>query len=192
MLELQGLVRVQYGYGGGAFVAEPGFLPVLGALQTSFQLSQVTVRELYQSRVVLEPTIVRLAMAREDPELAGLLSDNLARTEAALAGGEKAFGLNLEFHSVLARAAGNRVVSLLMLALLELLDRLDRDFPTNPAISAASLHDHQEIHAAVSRGDVQQVESLMIQHLTRIEGRFLEMESRLAARSSATQATAVR
>ncbi len=54
VLEIQGLVRVRHGYGGGVFIADVGFSPVLGALRTSLELGQLNVDELYEARVLFD------------------------------------------------------------------------------------------------------------------------------------------
>ena len=117
---------------------------------------------------------INLAMLRNDE-----LARNIARTEALLASGDKAFGANLEFHALLAHAAGNRVLGLVMQALLELLDHLDQDYPTNPTISEAALDDHRQILQAVRSGLASRVETLMVGHLLRLESRFTEVQERL-------------
>jgi GntR family transcriptional regulator, transcriptional repressor for pyruvate dehydrogenase complex len=85
VLELQGLVEVRHGYGGGAFIAEPTGTALLGALEDSLRQGQVGADELYQARVLVEPAITRLAVASEPDALAERLADNAARTEQALA-----------------------------------------------------------------------------------------------------------
>src|SRR5918912_1754012 len=87
VLELQGLVEVRHGYGGGVFVAEPNGTALLGALEDSLRQGQVGADELYQARVLVEPAIARLAVARDAEALAERLADNVARTERALADG---------------------------------------------------------------------------------------------------------
>src|SRR5713226_7909399 len=129
VLELQGLVHVRHGYEGGIFVVEPGAVPIRGALRTSLQLGHVGVvgvDELYHARVLFEPTIARLAVERHPDQLATVLAENVARAESLLAEGAQAFGVNLGFHAVLAQAAGNRVLALIMHAVLDLLESLDR------------------------------------------------------------------
>jgi GntR family transcriptional regulator, transcriptional repressor for pyruvate dehydrogenase complex len=179
-LEMQGLVRVDHGYAGGVFVAEPGTIQVLGALQASLLLGQVGVDELYHARLLFEPAIARLAVERsERRSLADRLSANIGRAQARLADGANPFGCNVEFHAILAQAAGNRVVGLVMRALLELLEGLDRQYPTNRAISEAALRDHQQMLEAVYAHEASWVEALMVGHLVRIESRFAEIQAHL-------------
>ena len=135
VLELQGLVEVRHGYGGGVFVAEPNGTALLGALEDSLRQGQVGADELYQARVLVEPAIARLAVARDADALAARLADNVARTEQALTDGATVSALNREFHRILAEHAGNRVLALMMQALQELLETLD-ERPARALIAA--------------------------------------------------------
>ncbi len=172
VLEIQGLVRVRHGYGGGVFVADLGTLPILGALQTSLQLGQLDVSELYEARVLFEPTVTRLAVERAGSSLPGELDENLVRARSAIAQGRSAFASNLEFHAILVRAAGNRVLALVMQALLELLERLHHQYPTNRSVSRRALSDHRRLIEAVRARDGRRAEALMVDHLRGLETQF--------------------
>jgi DNA-binding FadR family transcriptional regulator len=177
VLELQGLVEVRHGYGGGVFVAEPTGTALLGALEDSLRQGQVGADELYQARVVVEPAIARLAITSDADVLAERLADNVARTEQALAGGAAISALNREFHRILADHAGNRVLALMMQALQELLETLDQRRPNAPAVSRCALQEHREILTAVRAHDTAQAERLMRDHLSRLEGRVRRREN---------------
>jgi GntR family transcriptional repressor for pyruvate dehydrogenase complex len=185
VLEIQGLVRVRHGYGGGVFIADVGFSPVLGALQTSLELGQLNVDELYEARVLFEPMVARLAAERAEPALAEALEKNVARAEAAFAENSNAFGQNLEFHVILAQAAGNRVLGLVMQALCELLDRLHHDYPTNRSVSRKAIGDHQALIEAVRAHDGTRAASLMTEHLQRLEALFARIQEHIERTRSA-------
>jgi DNA-binding FadR family transcriptional regulator len=178
VLESQGLVRIRHGYEGGVFVADGGLTPVLGALETLLQLNHIEVNELYEARTLFEPTIARLALERADGAMLRQLDDNVARAKAALAAGADVFAINLEFHAVLAQAAGNRILALVMRALLELLERLDRSTPTNRLISCKAVDDHAELLEAIRTRDVARAERRMAVHLRDLKGRFVRIQER--------------
>ncbi len=179
VLESQGLVQVRHGYAGGVFVADVGLTPVLGALETSLQLGQLQVNEVYEARVLFEPVIARLAVERGDPAIIAQLEENVNRTKAMLETGLDVFAANLEFHAILARAVGNRVFALVMQALLELLQRLDREYPTNRGVSRKAVHDHSHLLAAVQARDPARAEQLMVEHLRDLEGRFARIQQQM-------------
>ena len=179
VLESQGLVRVRHGYAGGVFVAEVGLTPVLGALETSLQLGQLQVNDLYEARVLFEPTMTRLAVDRGGDMILEQLEANVGRTKAMLSAGSDVFAANLEFHAILARGAGNQVFALVMQALLELLESLDREYPTNRGISRKAVHDHAELVAAFRAKDAARAEQVMVKHLRDLEGRFARIQEQM-------------
>ncbi len=179
VLESQGLVQVRHGYAGGVFVADVGLTPVLGALETSLQLGQLQVKEVYEARVLFEPAIARLAADRGNPAFMTELDQNVRRTKALLDAGSDVFATNLEFHAILARAAGNQVFALVMQALLELLERLDRDYPTNRGVSRQAVTDHSHLLDAIRARDGARVERLMVKHLRALEGRFASIQRQI-------------
>jgi len=179
VLESQGLVQVRHGYAGGVFVADVGLTPVLGALETSLQLGQLQVNEVYEARVLFEPTITRVAVDRGDSAIIRQLEENVTRTKAMLDAGSDVFAINLEFHAILAQAAGNRVFSLVMQALLELLERLDRECPTNRGVSRKAVNDHGHLLDAIRAKDAARAEQLMVTHLRDLEGRFTRMQEQM-------------
>jgi GntR family transcriptional regulator, transcriptional repressor for pyruvate dehydrogenase complex len=172
VLEMQGLVRVRHGYRGGVFVAEPGTEPLLGALDTSLRLDSVGLDELYEARRVIEPMLARVAMERDAASLSRLLEANISRAVAELGAGGNLFEVNAEFHAILARAGGNRVLNVIMQAILELLrEGRQRDVP-DLSLSSGALDDHRQILAAIEAKEGRLVEALMVTHLTRVHEQF--------------------
>ncbi len=189
VLESQGLVRIRHGYAGGVFVDDAGLTPVLGALQTLLRLGQVEVNELYQARVLFEPTLARLAVEHSDEVSMKQMEDNINRAKAALAAGMDAFAINLKFHTILAQASGNKVLGLVMQALLELLHGPDRSYPTNQSISRKAVNDHVQLLDAIRSHNVTLAEQLMVKHLHDLKGRFARIQQQMRrARSVGKQA----
>jgi DNA-binding FadR family transcriptional regulator len=178
VLELQGLVEVRHGYAGGAFVSEPDPAPLVGALEVSLRHGQVDVDELYQARLLFEPAVTRLAVARDPEALADRLAVNVARTERALADRAPVSALNREFHLILAEHAGNRVLALIMQPLQEVLETLDERRPNSPTVSRCALQEHQELVRAVRARDADRAETLMRTHLKRLESRVRRSQQR--------------
>lgn len=179
VLESQGLVHIRHGYAGGVFVGGGGLTPVLGALETSLQLGQVEVNELYEARVLFEPLLARLAAERGTDMFVRRLEDNVTEATAALTAGADAYPLNLKFHTILAQASGNRVLAVVMQPLLELLHRSDRAYPTNRHISRKAVNDHTHLIEAIRARDVARAEQLMVKHLHDLKGRFARIQEQI-------------
>ncbi|MBP5856011.1 FadR family transcriptional regulator [Marivibrio halodurans] len=75
-------------------------------------LHQVSFRELYEAIDMLERNAIELAVTHRTGDDLDALSDNLARTRAALDDPERMADLDTEFHTLIARASGNRVLQL--------------------------------------------------------------------------------
>jgi DNA-binding FadR family transcriptional regulator len=188
VLESQGLVEIRHGYAGGVFVREAGLDPVLGALDTTLRLGQVEVSELYQARMLLEPALAQLAAGRVDEALLSRLEDNVRSARDLVQNGSDAFALNLDFHRILAEAAGNSVLSLFMRSVVELLERLDREYPTNRSVSRQAVDDHTHLIEAVRARDAGHAADRMTIHLQHLEGRFARIQRMMRRQRSVGEA----
>lgn len=75
-------------------------------------LHEVTFRELYEAALALQIATMEGAVARATPELMAALEGNIARTEAVLHEPEAVAKLDTEFHALIGKASGNRVLQL--------------------------------------------------------------------------------
>jgi len=189
VLENQGLVQVRHGYAGGVFVADNVLQPVLGALQTSLQLGQVDVDELYVARLIFEPIVARMAAERATDVLVAQLEENCERALAAVEAGKDAFAINLQFHAIIARAAGNRVLAIIVQTLVDLLEMLDREYPTNRIVSKKAVADHSKLIAAIRDHKGRHAESLMAEHLRELKGRFQQIQRQMRRARASDQTT---
>jgi GntR family transcriptional repressor for pyruvate dehydrogenase complex len=185
VLESQGLVEIRHGYGGGVFVREAGLDPVLGALDTTLRLGKFDVSELYQARLALEPGLAALAAERAAGDFMRRLEENVQAAHGLIDRGMDAFGLNLEFHTILAEGAGNRVLGLFMRSVVELLERIDREYPTNRAVSRQAVDDHESLIEALRAGDGAAASTKMTLHLEQLEDRFEAIQRELRRRRRA-------
>lgn len=147
-------------------VALPGMFDLAPRTTRALMLEQVSFRELWELAVVLEPWAASLAATRIGEADLERLARNLAETEAALARQQSFAELDVQFHSLVARASGNRV---LMLA-REPISMLYR--PAVKRLQAAlaqaaqrNLDAHRNIFEALRRHDAQEAETWTRKHL---------------------------
>ncbi len=116
VLETAGVLRLQKGAHGGAFVVSPSGKGVATALQDMFQLGSVTPAQLTEARLHITDSVVRLACARITPEQLDALERNVEQSRAASDAGDfvTRSRINLEFHKLLAAATGNPVFESVM------------------------------------------------------------------------------
>jgi DNA-binding FadR family transcriptional regulator len=125
-LERTGLVSLQSGPRGGAFIGEgnPGLIG--DSFRNLYQLGSVSLDELTEARQWLESTVVRIAAARAAEEDLAALETNVDEAERLFKAGryDDKIDIHIEFHNLLARATRNSVMTMLMEALMQVM----RDF----------------------------------------------------------------
>ncbi|MGQ0511524.1 MAG: FadR/GntR family transcriptional regulator [Betaproteobacteria bacterium] len=75
-------------------------------------LHEVTFRELYEAALALQTATMEGAVERATPELVKEMDRNIARTAATLQDPEAVAQLDTEFHALIGKASGNRVLQL--------------------------------------------------------------------------------
>ena len=132
-LEIAGLVELEKGVKGGAFISvgDPG--AVTRALHDLAQLGNMSLDDLTEARRLIAKTVTQLACERAGTDDLAALSANVDEAERltnAERFDEKA-ALNIEFHNILARATANPVLALIMGSLTDLVEcfsrRIDKD-----------------------------------------------------------------
>ncbi len=172
VLELQGIVRVEHGFQGGAYVTEGGSGPVTNALETMLRLEHLERGEIYTARRYLEPEIAALAAHALDEGSVAALRENVAEGERRLAAGRSAFTTNVDFHAGLAGSCGNRILTLMSDALLELLRAVESRRPSDGLVNREACAAHRAILDAVVRRDADLARALMARHLEWLEHHF--------------------
>ncbi|MCS5734530.1 FadR/GntR family transcriptional regulator [Herbiconiux daphne] len=163
-LEVQGVVEVKVGSGGGLRIAEADPDRFADALSVQLHLLGITWQEVVEAMQTVEPLTARLAAQRADP-------DDLERLRAALAAaGDRVDDphsfteRSLDFHLLVAEASHNRALRASVRAL-----RSVQSLKFEPNTSEARARDvsesHQKIFDAIAAGDPDQAAAAMSEHL---------------------------
>src|SRR3954447_23102320 len=123
VLEAQGLIVVRVGAGGGPFVARPHPHGLARILSLQLRMSDATLREVLDARLIVEPALPgQAARRRRDGHVAALRA-NQRELEAAPRGSAAFLRVNEEFlHTLIADASGNRPLAALWSALAAIAD----------------------------------------------------------------------
>jgi GntR family transcriptional repressor for pyruvate dehydrogenase complex len=180
ILEVHGFIRVKPGARGGSFVADGG-PAAFGQMATMyFQSSHVTLAELLEARVTLEPFAARLAARRNDPDAAAPLVEVIERTKGFDLAGDAAYKTFADgFHGLIGGLSGSRVLDLYVNALREVwlawvpaaVNTVDR--------RKKALDDHIKIANAILSGNANRAETLMHEHMTEFESYARERHAAL-------------
>lgn len=93
-------------------ISRPTHAEVISAIERALLLHRITFNELWESAMVLEPKSAELAALHlTDAELLEI-EENVRKTEDAVAKRSSLVELDIEFHSLIARAMHNRVLLL--------------------------------------------------------------------------------
>jgi DNA-binding FadR family transcriptional regulator len=173
-LERSGLVSLHAGARGGAFIGQgdPGLIG--DSFRNLYQLGSVSLDELTEARLWLASTVVRIACARAtDKDLAGLTA-NVDEAERLFAAGryDDKIDVHIEFHNLLARSTRNKVMAMLMGAVMEVM----RDFAhaAGGERTDLTIKARRRLLDALSRRDAEAAVAAMTDHLESLRQRYRE------------------
>lgn len=116
-LELQGVLRIKSGPGGGPVIQTPSGRHFASTLALMLQFVGARFRVVIETRWVVEPGIAALAATRATAEDLAALRASLAALRAAHRDARRFAAENRRFHDLLAFASGNAVFRFLLPAL---------------------------------------------------------------------------
>jgi DNA-binding FadR family transcriptional regulator len=170
-LERTGLVSLQTGPRGGAFIGHgnPGLIG--DSFRNLYLLGSVSLDDLTEARQWLELTVVRMVAERAT-------SDDLAALDANVDEAERLFkakryeakiDVHVEFHNLLARATGNPVIIMLMGALMQVM----RDFAyaIGGERNDLTIKARRRLLVHLRKGDAANAVKAMAEHLDSLDAR---------------------
>ncbi len=206
-LEELGLLTIRRGAEGGAFIATIDHEPVRRSFSLLLGLGQTSHAEVTEARMLIEPSIARLAALRARPEDIANLERVLKQEEAEMRRPSPDSGRTAgQFHRAIADCARNTPLVVLMNALADLtaesVSSLDVKIRTRHRRKNCEYH--RELFEAIRQGDDDAAYTLMIRHVGDIQervGRTMKTSTRgdlcgqpaprrsAAARTATTAAT---
>lgn len=170
-LETAGLLTIKPG--SGVFVAEINAKPLSESLSSLLRIRRTSINEVTEARVILEPSIARLAAERMEAEDLLKLEKNIEETLKTIRSNCPAPEKNIEFHSLIAEATHNPVIILTMNPIFDVLKEMNLEMrgniPERINISSHSVTYHKKILKAFREKDSQKVYELMLKHIFQIQ-----------------------
>lgn len=179
MLEIQGLLRIRAGRGGGAFVRQQGNDALVNSVELFVRGNQVRMSAFLEAREAIEPTCAALAatrrtkldMARIDAanEEIRAQSDDLAQFLAT----------NVEWHLAVAEASHNELLSAFMHAISRTLytSTENAEF-VNEDVRARTIQGHLKVTDAIRAGNADMAFRRMKSHVHGYAEEVLQVETR--------------
>ena len=155
-LERSGFVVVKKGVQGGAFVLQKGDSTLMvNYLRDMMRLRQVSLDEILQARLIIEPEVAAAAAQRATPEYVELLEE-ITRDQLKGFDSENPvmqFDRNPRFHRIIAEMTGNQVFIIIMQILLEIHAFRMNQFKLDEKTIRKITHQHDGIIEALKKKD---------------------------------------
>lgn len=175
-LENAGLLRLQTGASGGAFVKEATGDAIVTGLRDMFNLGAIRPEDLTEARVMIESIAVRTACERATRDDIDAMKANIASAERAAR--EKIdfydqAAIHLDFHRIIARATKNPVMAIVMEALIDVMRHFIEAIgqKQNPWVIPSRRRFIKHFEAGESDAAVAEMEA----HLERLNRRYLSL-----------------
>jgi GntR family transcriptional repressor for pyruvate dehydrogenase complex len=166
ILEIQGVIELRPGPSGGAFVAHATSQEFSRMASLHYHIQEVTLRELVEARLIVEPIMAGLAAGRADDESRQHVQEVINEALALpLDDWHNQRRVGFDFHDAICAMSGNRLLNLVARSLKDgFADRI-----TSHAFTAEERHgvvtEHLAVTDAVMARDVDLAEELMRRHM---------------------------
>jgi GntR family transcriptional regulator, transcriptional repressor for pyruvate dehydrogenase complex len=164
-LEIQGVISIKTGPGGGPVVAERVSHSLASIIAMFLQLDGAPFSDVLEARLVLEPALAQKAAERIGDEQAAELEESVRRMRENLDDLNAFLDENDVFHEIIADAAGNRVFGLVISSLNWISDGtpLGVDYPQEVRKSVCK--EHARISKAIGERDGPKAMAAMSTHI---------------------------
>lgn len=162
-LSEQGIVTGRQGAG---WTVEASGHVVAANLAVYLSLEEVSFEQLFAARRAVEPNIAAGAAEHRTAEQIAALR-RCIKAMRATTDSEAYLQADSDFHAILAAASQNPVFSLLITPTLNLLQDVRERLSAEATVISASHEEHDQILAAVERGDPAAAHQAMLKHIDR-------------------------
>ncbi|MGZ5153793.1 MAG: FadR/GntR family transcriptional regulator [Burkholderiales bacterium] len=171
LLESQGVLELRPGPGGGIIVREPSTDLLAHGLSVFLRLHEVPFSTVIKSREVIEPALAYEAAVNGSEEDFAELETSIARMKGLNAQSDQEAFLeeNRVFHSVIARASGNKVLEIFWETISILAHGEHHGIRYSVGNQAHVIKAHQRILDACRRRDGKAAASAMETHVSGLE-----------------------
>ncbi|HEV7276057.1 MAG TPA: GntR family transcriptional regulator [Devosiaceae bacterium] len=188
-LEVQGLIRIRTGPGGGAFIERMSESRAMSLLSNFLFAKDLSIAHIYAMRKVLEPLVAVSAIGNIDETAFRRLNDIIAIYDHEPADAEERWGqrmAELDFHAVVAEYSDNPILAFTCRFLQRLLKELavchDIYVQSQPVMRRSGIQHQRDLIAAMREGDAGAVHRIMTEHMIEAEQHMLGLQAQLQDR----------
>jgi GntR family transcriptional repressor for pyruvate dehydrogenase complex len=164
-LEIQGIITIRTGPGGGPVVGEPGSRHLASTIAMMLQLDNAPFRAVLEARVTLEPPMAAQAAVRRGDDDVERLNQSVRAMRANIDDLDAFLQENEAFHAIIAEASRNQVFGLVTTSLNWIIDGtpLGVDYPLGARRAVCT--EHLRIFRAIADGDPERAAAAMSVHM---------------------------
>jgi len=175
MLEMSGVVKLQKGAKGGAFIGDGNAEVLATGLKDLLNLRGLTIEQLTESRIWLAEIVVRVACERATERDLDLLEANIDEAERCFARGDLdgKLACQIEFHNILARATGNPVLIIIIASTMDLMHHVAQTVGAES--NDLALKSRRRFMKYFRARDIAAAVAEMTDHLEQLKARYVEL-----------------
>jgi GntR family transcriptional repressor for pyruvate dehydrogenase complex len=180
-LETEGLIEKRRGIHGGSFVAHPGSEKMGEWVVNYFRVGMITPEELVDFRQTLEPALVALAVERRTEKDLKAIEAMIDDIEQGIRRGKMSTHKAVEFHRLIGEACHNRLISMVMEALVKVFEEILAKVPRTLEDAEYDLEHCKKIYETLVQRKKGKAQDLMVDHF-KILSRIIERHKKLGQR----------
>lgn len=164
-LEIQGVISIKTGPGGGPVVGEPGSRHLASIIAMMLQLEGAPFSAVLEARGTLEPAMAAQAAQRASPEALDALHHSVRQMRERSDDLDFFLHENEAFHAIIADASGNQVFALIINSLNWICDGTPLGVEYTPAVLRSVGTEHRRIYQAIAARDPERAAAAMAVHI---------------------------
>jgi len=168
-LEREGFLTIKQGVKGGSFVREADFSPIVNSITHMLQFKRVTLENLTEARLIIEPEIAKMASLKSLRADIRKMEESLDGLRQVVEKKERSTSTNIQFHRIISECCRNPVLFFINSSLLNLLEenlsRLYMQLEGNRLM----LEQHVRIYEAIKAHQAEKAYSEMRNHILTVK-----------------------
>ena len=169
ILSLETMQLVDRRQGDGTYVIASSEEALIRPLAAALFHQKDDIIDIFALRKIIEPEVAQLASKHVTPQAIAQLEKIISHQETELAEREVPYRSDPDFHQVLARMTGNKVLERLLSALVDLVGKTREKYLQTEERKQKSITGHREILAAIKSGRDAAARKAMLRHLEGVE-----------------------
>jgi GntR family transcriptional repressor for pyruvate dehydrogenase complex len=163
-LEAEGLIEKRRGLYGGSFITHHGSKKIGELVIDSYRIGAITPEELVDFRQILEPALAALAVERRTDEDLRAIQLIIEEVEEGIRRGRPNRSKAIEFHRLLADACHNRMISMVMGALVKVFEEILSRIPMTLEDAKVDLEHCRKTYDYLAGRNKKKAQDLMVAH----------------------------